>query len=317
MSTASRLSVIMPNFNDERYLRECIGALLRQERPADEIIVVDDASTDGSVAVIEELAAGNPTVSLVRHEANLGVNSACRTGLGAATGDYIVFTSADDRLLPNFFRLGMAMLEEHPEASVSAGANSVLEDDGSVRAVGRCFPPGGYYTPDQFMPYIRGGYWIAGLTAIIDRSVFDAAGGFRDDLHWYADWWVYQLVAFRHGVCIVPEVVGARRVLPTSYSGRAATGDKRRVVARILDDLAGPDYAVDRPRCAAGALVALRSPGLEVIVGHPRFWRWLTWPYLRLVASDVARALAPARARRWYSARSQRQSQRGTNVVQD
>jgi glycosyltransferase involved in cell wall biosynthesis len=80
----SRVSVVVPNYNGERLLPACLDALARQTQSADEIVVVDDASTDGSCALIRRRY---PQVRLLPLPANSGFCHAANAGLRAAQGD--------------------------------------------------------------------------------------------------------------------------------------------------------------------------------------------------------------------------------------
>src|SRR5437879_10432527 len=100
MAAAPTLSVVLPNFNHARLLPRAIRGLLAQERPADEILVVDDGSTDDSLSVIEAIAAVTPSITLLRNETNRGVIPTLARGLRAAQGRYVYFAAADDWVLP-------------------------------------------------------------------------------------------------------------------------------------------------------------------------------------------------------------------------
>ena len=93
-----KLSVVIPCCNAERFVEQSIASCLANDFSACdcEIICVDDCSRDGTLKVLEELAAGNPRLVVLRHEQNKGANEARRTGVLAATGDYILFCDADD-----------------------------------------------------------------------------------------------------------------------------------------------------------------------------------------------------------------------------
>lgn len=88
-----RVSVVLPVYNRERYVGEAIASVLDQTLPPDELIVVDDGSTDGSVAVVERHA--RPCVRLLRR-ANGGIGAARNTGLHAVTGELVAFIDSDD-----------------------------------------------------------------------------------------------------------------------------------------------------------------------------------------------------------------------------
>ena len=99
---APTLSVVLPNYNHAKFIGRALAALLGQERAADEIIVIDDGSTDDSVAVIERIAATAPAIRLLRNPNNVGVIPTLQRGLEAARGKYVYFAA--------FGRLGFSRL---------------------------------------------------------------------------------------------------------------------------------------------------------------------------------------------------------------
>lgn len=90
-----RISVIVPVYNVEPYLEECLASLVRQSIPFFEIVLVDDGSTDGSLAICELYCRQYSFMRLIR-QGNHGLAAARNAGLRAATGDYIVFVDSDD-----------------------------------------------------------------------------------------------------------------------------------------------------------------------------------------------------------------------------
>lgn len=97
-SSATRtLSVVIPCYNEEATLARCLDRVLAiaGENLALEIIVVDDASRDGSAAIAQHYAAEHPNITLVRHAQNAGKGAALQTGFARATGDYVVVQDAD------------------------------------------------------------------------------------------------------------------------------------------------------------------------------------------------------------------------------
>src|SRR5437879_7158409 len=89
-----RIAVIVPNRNDSRYLPHCIRSILEQKDPPDELIVVDDQSTDNSVAVIRSLIAGQERARLIQNPVNLGTLGAMDEGLKNSRSEYVLFLSA-------------------------------------------------------------------------------------------------------------------------------------------------------------------------------------------------------------------------------
>ena len=91
------ISVVVPVYNTEKTLRECVESILRQEYRNLEIILVDDGSSDRSPEICEEYREKDSRIKVIRQE-NLGPAGARNTGLDAATGDFIGFADSDDRI---------------------------------------------------------------------------------------------------------------------------------------------------------------------------------------------------------------------------
>lgn len=101
-----RLSIIVPFYNVEKYIEECIRSLYNQDIPQEEyeVICVDDASPDGSRAIVERLQQEYKNLCLVTNERNMKLGGARNTGIKSANGQYILFVDSDDYLVPNCFR---------------------------------------------------------------------------------------------------------------------------------------------------------------------------------------------------------------------
>lgn len=98
MKPAPLVSIVMPVFNDEATISHALESALRQTLHEIEVICVDDASTDGTAAVVERFGVRDPRVRLIRHERNLSAFQARRTGILAAQADYVLFLDGDDEL---------------------------------------------------------------------------------------------------------------------------------------------------------------------------------------------------------------------------
>lgn len=98
-----KLSIIVPVYNAERWLRRCVDSLLNQDLPREdyEIILVDDGSADGSALICDEYQATNVGLERVIHQPNSGVSMARNAALDAAVGDYVMFVDADDYIERN------------------------------------------------------------------------------------------------------------------------------------------------------------------------------------------------------------------------
>ena len=130
----STVSVIVPIFKVESYLRTCVESITAQTYRELEIILVDDGSPDGCPALCEELAREDPRIKVI-HKENGGLSDARNAGLDIATGDYIGFVDSDDAVEPDMFEVLVGLLEEH-EADISCCRYIRVWEDGREEPVG-------------------------------------------------------------------------------------------------------------------------------------------------------------------------------------
>ncbi len=112
-----RFSIIVPVFNVAPYLREALDSVWAQTFPDWECLCVDDGSTDGSGAILDEYAAKDPRFKVFR-QANAGAGAARNRGLEAAKGDWLLFLDGDDCFLPCLCRELHRLIELHPAAEM-------------------------------------------------------------------------------------------------------------------------------------------------------------------------------------------------------
>ena len=269
MSTAKwpSLSVVMPNYNHGAYLPRSLAALLDQSAPASEVIVVDDASKDNSLEVLEGFAKRYPNLRMLRNEQNLGAVKAAQRGMAEAKGDYLFLPSADDEILPGFFEASLRLLAEHPNAASSCTVStwfvpgSNLEwHMGAGMADRAC-----YLSPDDLVKVGRRGKLpIPTCSVIMKRSTLDECGGFLPEFRWHADWYAITVPAFRYGMCYVPEPLSNVHLTPASFSRKGMRSQEQiEVLTRLLDRLNSPGCADVVPRIRDSA--ALNMFGLTVV----------------------------------------------------
>lgn len=99
-----KISVIVPVYNAEEYLKKCIMSVVRQTYDNWELILVDDGSLDGSFTVAVQAAEKDARIKVI-HQKNAGPGAARNRGIKEATGDYVVFLDSDDYIDKNYFRL--------------------------------------------------------------------------------------------------------------------------------------------------------------------------------------------------------------------
>ncbi|TDF66161.1 glycosyltransferase family 2 protein [Cupriavidus sp. L7L] len=115
-----KVSVVMPVYNGEKYVRSAIESILAQSFVDFELLVIDDGSTDQTARIIRELVDRDPRVKVI-HQANGGIVSALNRGLDLARGKYIARMDADDEALPDRLQLQCELMDMN-EAVVACGS---------------------------------------------------------------------------------------------------------------------------------------------------------------------------------------------------
>jgi glycosyltransferase involved in cell wall biosynthesis len=167
--TQPLVTVVIPCFNQARFLGEAIESVLRQTHAPTDVIVVDDGSTDGTAAV----AAGFAPVRCVRQE-NRGLPAARNRGLHEAAGEFIVFLDADDRLLPMAVASGVAALSARTDSAFAFGHYRSITEAGRVF---REAPPEGLGT-DPYCTLLRRNVVGTTAAAIFRTAIVRGVGGF-------------------------------------------------------------------------------------------------------------------------------------------
>jgi glycosyltransferase involved in cell wall biosynthesis len=215
--TAETVSVVIPVRDGERHLGEAIESVLAQSRRPDEVVVVDDGSTDGTDAV----ARGFGPQVVVVLQPPLGVAPAVNRGVQEAQGTLLAFVDADDLWSPGKLELQLAALRDRPELEAVFG-HAVQFGDGRPDA-----PP----VPG----YVRG-------TMLIRRAAFERIGPFADfRLGEFVEWYA-RAVDDGLATLLLPDVLLRRRIHDTNTGVRLR--DEREEYTRMLKSV------LDRRRAA-------------------------------------------------------------------
>lgn len=182
ISKTASISVVIPCYNAAAFLREAIDSALSQTRPADEIIVVDDASTDDSVEMA--LSYGD-RIRLLRspNAKGTGHGAAANRGIMASRGDYIAFLHADDIWVPQHLEKVAGLLDKWPEAVV---AFSRMRCFGSSDSDFPFNPPEWDPPQDAFATIMRTTV-VMPSCAVVRRTTAAEIGGFDEGRPFLAD----------------------------------------------------------------------------------------------------------------------------------
>ena len=123
-----KISVIMPAYNAEKYLREAMESILEQTFRDFELIVINDCSRDATESII--LSYEDSRIVYLKNEKNLGVAGTLNRGLQVARGEYIARMDADDKSVPHRFEAQLAYLEAHPQMVMCGSKVTIFSEEG-------------------------------------------------------------------------------------------------------------------------------------------------------------------------------------------
>lgn len=138
MNKDSLVSIILPIYNRERYLRKCLDSLINQTYPMIEIILIDDGSTDGSGEICDDYCKSDHRIRVL-HKSNGGVTAARKSGVDVASGHYILFVDADDYLDPTCVET-LLIHSEDRTIDIVAGSHYIVQNGTTQQR--RVFPVG-------------------------------------------------------------------------------------------------------------------------------------------------------------------------------
>ncbi|HEY0148990.1 MAG TPA: glycosyltransferase [Allosphingosinicella sp.] len=254
-----RLSVVMPVHNALPYLDEAIGSIVRQTFRDFELVVFDDASSDGSAAVLSAWVARDNRIRLIRSTDRLGPAGSANGVVEEARAAVIARMDADDVSHPLRLERQLGVLDDNPDAALIASVHDTVDASGrQVRApdlarVVRRSP---------FAPFVHG-------SIMYRRAAFDAIGGYRAACNFWEDIDLFVRIAGQGRILVIPEALYSHRIAVTSTRLTSPRGNVTAAYGRMYQCLEryvrGESYedlldAPARDRVAPSTFALLGSP---------------------------------------------------------
>ncbi len=224
-----KISVCMAGYNGERYVTAQLNSILTQLGAEDEVIFVDDASTDGTKEKV--LSLGDRRIQLIEHTANRGVSRTFEDAIRAASGRVLFLSDQDDLWSPNKVAVMMEAFRSHPDVTLIATDVSLIDGDGSLLAESY-FKPRGNFRPGLWANVVRnrfGGCTMAFRCELIG-DILPLPRKY-DVLH---DIWI----GIRNSLCghqtlYIPEALVLNRRHATTATGKKTLTLRRRIRTRV------------------------------------------------------------------------------------
>lgn len=223
------VSIITPFLNAEAHLGEAIDSVRAQTETDWELLLIDDGSTDGSVAIGQAASLEDPRIRLLRPSGNAprGAAAARNIGIAATRGAFVAFLDADDVFEPHMLATTVAAAADHPSAAMIFGPTLWWHPDGSGRdwlestdgRAGRLHRPP---TLLRSLILLQRGQVPCTCSVLVRRSAVDAVGGFDERFHLYEDQTLWVKLFRQFDVYVTPVFLSRYRQHAGSASARAS-----------------------------------------------------------------------------------------------
>jgi glycosyltransferase involved in cell wall biosynthesis len=255
------LSIVMPVYNFAPYLPRCLESLAALTPPADEIIVVDDGSTDDCPRILAEFAPHLPQMRVIRQE-NGGLSAARNTGLDAARGKYLAFVDSDDFVEPDAYAEALRLAEDEQLDMVLFNARYHFEGRQADRPIYADAPATGVVPGREWLRQrLKAGRFLHMVWMHLYRRDFVETNGFRFIprlIHEDVIWTTKVLLAAQR-TCYLPRISVNYRI-PIRHA--AADARQRRLEAIV-------DSSVINARTEAELATSLTAdPELHALLCH-------------------------------------------------
>lgn len=144
------VSVILPVYNGGLFVSDAIESIISQSYQSWELVIIDDGSSDNSLAICQEYAKGDGRIIVLRNVTNTGLSRTMNRLVACAKGDYIAIQEQDDISLPNRLELEVNTLDSHPDIALVSGVAEWLDDSGhTINFFPGLLHKGGAYPRDK------------------------------------------------------------------------------------------------------------------------------------------------------------------------
>jgi glycosyltransferase involved in cell wall biosynthesis len=254
--TAPVVSVVMSVFNGERFLAEAVESILRQDYQEFEFIIIDDGSTDGSIAMLDSYQIVDARIK-VYHEKHTGLVGSLNRGCGLARGKYIARMDADDIAHRDRLEKQVAFMEAHQDVAVLGASVEWVNAEGKSLYISTN-PTMDSDIKEDLLLHRRCAFWHP--TILMRREVFNATGGYRPNVIGAEDYDLWLRAGEKFQLANLEEVVLQYRI----HSNQVSVQHR---VQQTLSTLAAQSAAKNRKEGRPDFLSHMREITQAALVG--------------------------------------------------
>jgi glycosyltransferase involved in cell wall biosynthesis len=226
--TTPLISVLLPVYNQVRYVGYGLESILTQTFGDFELLIVDDGSTDGSSDIISRYS--DPRIRVIRNQTNIGLAPSLNRGMAAARGKYLARQDADDISLPERFAKEVTYLEAHPDVALLGTGADIIDDNGNF-----LWRPARPSTDVELKWEMLSRNPFFHTSVMFRRRVVDKVGGYTTDpvifRAFVEDYDLWSRVAQVGRVFLLPEPLVQYRIYPNNSSARTRAAQDEQLQA--------------------------------------------------------------------------------------
>ena len=225
------VSVVIPAYNHEQYVAECIRSVLNQTFQDFEIIVTDDGSVDRTAAIVESIS--DPRLKLFRHLQNQGASAAANNCIRHASGRYVAMLSSDDAWYPEKLSLQVKHLEEHPGLGAVFGKVERVDEAGRP-LTGRQLPDADVFDVDNqtrfewLRDFFDKGNCLCHPCSLVRRDCYAEIGLLNPTFAHMPDFDLWVRMCLRYDIAVLDQKLIRFRKLQAESNASGETAQNRR-----------------------------------------------------------------------------------------
>jgi glycosyltransferase involved in cell wall biosynthesis len=267
--TSPKISVCIPVYNCEKFINKSIDSILNQDFSDFELIIIDNKSTDNTVAVVKEYK--DQRIKLFLNETNIGMLANWNKALTLVSADYVKILPADDFMYPGTLRLQYEVFEKDKGKKISlvCGRKNIIDDNGKI-----LFSRGYSKTETEdngtkaINKTVRSGGNIIGEPGVVmfRKEILEKTGPFNADIYYVMDLDMWFKMLLYGNLYALPNIVTAFRISTASESTRIIDTQKKDVLNFIDKIYANKEYGLQTKNYRIGKLNAFLSTIAKKII---------------------------------------------------
>ena len=284
-----KVSVIIPVYNGDKYLRETLESIIHQTFRDFELLVIDDGSTDRSLQIINDYAKTDERITVYQNIENKGIAFTTNFGIGQAKGEFIALTDQDDVSFPERFEQQINYLQQHPDIDVlGAQTFTIRNEHNQIEKISKLPLSSGAIRWGQFF-----GCMIANPTVMIRRKVYSEYGFRYGDFKAAPDYDLFARISHICKMSNLPQPLLRYRRHENTVSTKYFEVQRQEIFDVIryqVLDLIGEDLSDD---LISGILLAKHQKKTREIINAHTAWR-ISQVLVKLQKQAIKWDLTPA-----------------------